>query len=357
MRILKHSANGFRNLRVPEFNPSEGINLICGDNGEGKTNLAESLWLLTGCQSFRTKRLGELIAHGGDCAQIAARVLSAEREQSITIELGSRRQAQLNGIPLSSPHALLGTFPAVFFSPDTLALVREGAKHRRRFLDIAISLQKPAYAAALSKYCKALAQRNALLRGGFADSSALGLWDAQLAQHGARLVAERAAYSQKLSGLCAQVYANISGGAEGMSLNYSPCVPADGKLEQALLELLRRSAEQDLRWQYTTAGVHKEDFSLRLDGRDAKTYGSRGQLRCCALAIKLAEAILLRDCLDESPVVILDDVMSELDAARQAALLEYLRGWQCFVTCCELPAVFSGTGAALFRMKSGVLTG
>jgi DNA replication and repair protein RecF len=356
MKVLAHAVQGFRNLRELSFAPAAGVNLICGANGEGKTNLAESLWLLTGCRSFRTTRLRQLVAHGGDFARIDARIFAAEREQTIRVEIDSRRVAQLNGAAPDSPHALLGTFPAVFFSPDTLALVRDGGQHRRQFLDIAISLQKPAYAAALSKYFKALAQRNALLRTGSAAEESLEPWDLLLARHGARLVEQRSAYAEKLSVLCAEIYANLSGGAEKLRLEYSPCVPCGGDTLDAIVALLHRFSEQDARWQYTTAGVHKEDFSLRLDGREARIYGSRGQIRCCALALKIAEAMLLRECLDEAPVVILDDVMSELDAGRQAALLEYLRGWQAFVTCCELPSVFSGTDAALFYMRGGKLT-
>jgi DNA replication and repair protein RecF len=355
MRVLAHAVQGFRNLREFTFIPAEGVNLICGANGEGKTNLAESLWLMTGCQSFRTTRLRQLITHGGNFARIDSRIFAGEREQTIRVEIDSRRTAQLNSVMLTSPHALLGTFPSVFFSPDTLALVCEGAQHRRRFLDIAISLQKPVYASSLSKYCKVLVQRNALLRMGCADADALETWDYQLARHGARLVSERRTYTEKLSALCAEIYANLSGGAEKLRLDYSPCVPEEDNIADNILQILQKSASQDARWQYTTVGVHKEDFSLRLDGREARIYGSRGQVRCCALALKIAEATLLRDCLDEAPVVILDDVMSELDAGRQAALLEYLRDWQAFVTCCEVPTVFSNTAAMLFHMCGGEL--
>ncbi|MDR0884416.1 MAG: DNA replication/repair protein RecF [Oscillospiraceae bacterium] len=354
MRVLEHSVRSFRNLHELQFTPSAGVNLICGDNGQGKTNTAESLWLLTGCQSFRTKRLRELIAHGQDAAQIAARVFAGEREQTIEIQLGQRRRAVCNGIALESPHALLGLFPAVIFSPDTLALVREGAGHRRRFLDIAISFRKPAYAAALSKYCKVLDQRNALLRTGGSPKE-LAPWDGLLAHYGAVLIAARAKYTAALAPLCASIYGDLSGEAETLSLTYQPCVPADELSEYLLLSLFQRTLEADQRAGYTTAGVHAEDFALRLDGRSARVFGSRGQQRCCALALKIAEASLLCKALDDAPVVILDDVMSELDAARQAALLRYLQDWQAFITCCEVPAVFGESDATLFHMREGKL--
>ena len=333
--------------------PSEGINLICGRNGEGKTNLAESLWLLTGCQSFRTKRLRELICHGENSARIDGEIFAQERRQTIGIDIAAKRQGQLNGISLPTIHALLGTFPAVFFSPDTLALVREGGGHRRRFFDIAISLQKPAYAAALSKYCKALAQRNALLRSGGADLASLEPWDFQLARTGAKLIYERSRYAENLSELCGEIYEKLSGGGEKLTLKYTPCVANEECIEENLLALLQRAFPQDSRWLYTTVGVHKEDIALCLDGREARVFGSRGQLRCCALSLKISEATLLRRALNEAPVVILDDVMSELDTVRQRALLDYLRDWQVFITCCEVSNIFADSAAAVFSLRGG----
>ena len=384
MRILRFSAERFRNLAQASLEPCPGVNVIYGENGQGKTNLVEGIWLFTGCRSFRTSENAELIQRGSGKAELAAVFESNAREQRAELRIEKRRALRLNGFEEETPRRLLGVFPAVAFTPATLALAQGGPGERRRFLDVALSMLRPAYAVRLSKYLKALAQRNALLRqaaAANADAAALEAlllpWDETLAAEAAAIAAARRQYLAEMIPHAQAFYEGISGGRERLDISFLPAglsyeewseggtadrsAAGGGTADRSAasggtaeyLVALRRNRKSDLRRQMTHAGPHRDDLLLTLDGVSLRSFGSQGQQRSAALALKLAEAAMLREQAEECPVTLLDDVMSELDARRQADLLRYLEGWQVFITCCEPSHLLHGKCGKAFEVRGG----
>jgi len=360
MKIERHQAQNYRNLEKIEFEPSAGINIIYGENGQGKTNIIESIWLFTGCQSFRTHKCSELVNENEKTARIEIDFFARGREQNAQMTIDAKRQVKLNGIWQETPRKLLGEFQAVVFSPSALSIVKDGPSEKRRFIDIAISLLKPNYACLISRYIKAMAQRNALLKqlsekGG--DPLLLAPWDEELSRIGAKILSYRLKYIGELAVIAAEIYSGISAGKETLAIEYIQSFKSEGKTEKelkdAMLAALEKNRQTDIRRQLTSVGPHKDDLMIDINGLGARSYGSQGQQRSCALALKLGEAAILMETCGEQPVALLDDVMSELDCGRQTFLLKYLEGWQVFITCCD-PSILSrvNTGKT-FEVEAG----
>jgi len=339
VRVCAFAVNTFRNIARAEMEPGPGVNVICGDNGQGKTNLLEAIWLMTGLRSFRRAEYGELIMEGEEEACVSASFISNEREQSGHLKLSQKKRLlTLNGFAQETPRRMLGVFPAVAFTPGTLALAQGGPGERRRFLDVALCMRTPAYAVRLAKYLKALAQRNALLRGNQAEEL-LDTWDVSLAGEAAQIAKARRSYLELLIPRAKAFYAGISNGREELSASYHPAgthhpAGAEEISAEGYLDALRHDRARDTRFKMTHAGPHRDDLLLSLNGKSLRDFGSQGQQRSAALALKLAEAAVLFETTGERPIALLDDVMSELDPNRQRDLLRYLDGWQVFLTCC-----------------------
>lgn len=366
MIIKRLGFSRYRNLLEGELSPCPGVNVICGSNAQGKTNLLEGLWLFTGGRSFRGAKDSELIAFGEQTGRLCLDFYARDRDQraEITIENG-RRKAVLGGVDRGSASSLIGEFCAVVFSPVHLTLVKDGPAERRRFLDAAICQQKPAYTGLLSRYSHTLTQRNALLKDVPRHAElldTLDIWEEKLARYGGAIAAQRIAYTKALGQSAATVYAGISEGREQLAVGYQSTFweegqPCDGaSLSGVLVQKLKKSRREDLFAGHTGCGPHRDDLNLLIDGRSARAFGSQGQQRSCVLALKLAEASLLCDLLGERPVVLLDDVMSELDQSRQDYLLNHIHGWQVFITCCDPAAVGRLEGGAVFQVEQGKLS-
>ncbi|MCL2494457.1 MAG: DNA replication/repair protein RecF [Oscillospiraceae bacterium] len=362
MHILTFQLNNFRNIARAEVEPSAGVNVIFGENGQGKTSLLEGIWLFTGCRSFRCADAGELVMEGKTQAKLQTSFISNEREQQAQLEIEKRRVLNLNGFAQETPRRMLGVFPAVAFTPDTLSLVKGGPGERRRFLDVALSMLTPAYAVRLSKYLKALAQRNALLRQANPPQDLLDTWDASLAAQAAGLLSARLRYLDELLPRALDFYEKISGAREALEIaphitgvESATANAGASAVEEAYLAAFARTRHSDLRRQMTTIGPHRDDLLLRLDGRPLREFGSQGQQRSAALALKLAEAAALGDIAREAPIALLDDVLSELDARRQADLLRYIEGWQVFLTCCEPSHALHGRAGKVFCVRDGAV--
>ena len=364
MRVKELSFDGFRNLHPGRWQPDGGVNILYGDNAQGKTNLLEACWLFTGGRSFRGAKDTEMVQFGADAARLGLTFEAGGREQEAAITIKQRRSVSLNGISLPSASKLAGTFCGVVFSPAHLSLIKDGPDGRRRFIDAAYCQLKPAYVGALTEYQKALTQRNAFLKQckeqnlGPETVEMLDLWDHTLAAAGARLTMARRHYVRRLEPIAAEIYAGLSSGREHLLLGWDTPITAESLPEMAAqwLDAFRQARRADLAVGFSTVGPHREDLRVLIQGKEARSYGSQGQQRSAVLALKLAEATLLQDVTGEKPVAFLDDVMSELDTSRQDYILNHIDGWQVFITCCEPSAALKNTAAKVFSVKQGVIS-
>lgn len=361
MKVEQLRLEHYRNLEPGVLRPCEGVNVIYGSNAQGKTNLLEAVWLFTGGRSFRGSKDGELIAFDEERAELTMDFFAQERQQQAKVTIANgKRAAVLNGVPKASASALIGSFCAVVFAPVHLSLIKEGPAERRRFLDAAICQVKPAYAGLISRYSHTLSQRNALLKDVSYHAELLDtleIWEEKLARYGGSIAGERLRYLSGLSKEAQEVYRGISEGKERFSARYRSTFFEEGgdarQLAGQLRQKLFASRREDLAMGFTGCGPHRDDVEITIDGKSARAFGSQGQQRSCVLALKLAEASMLRRSLGEKPVVLLDDVMSELDVSRQDYLLNHIGGWQVFITCCEPDAILRMASGAAFEIDKG----
>lgn len=351
MRVIRLCFENYRNLQSGSFCPAAGVNVIYGDNAQGKTNLLEGIWLFTGGHSFRGARDGDLVrielpAGGQDTqntASLAMEFWGAGREQAAELKIrGGRRSAVLNGIGKKSASSLVGAFCAVVFSPEHLSLVKDGPSARRAFLDSAICQIRPSYAGLLNQYNRTLQQRNMLLKDiprhrELLDT--LEIWDERLSGVGGAIMEERLRYIQNLEPAAREIYGGISQNRERIGLCAVMTALKNRRdteeYARAMFDTLQQCRREDLGAGFTTAGPHRDDLQLTVNGSAARIFGSQGQQRSIVLALKLAEAAVLERVIGEPPAVLLDDVMSELDVGRQEYLLNHLHGRQIFITCCD----------------------
>lgn len=360
MRVISHGADHFRNLKDTYFEADPSMNIIYGENGQGKTNIIESIWLFTGCYSFRTHKNSQLICDGEQNAKAELNFFAQERFQNAKMNISKNKEIVLNGSACDSPRAMMGKFGAVVFSPSTLAVVKGGPAERRKLIDIAISLIKPNYASVMSRYLHTVEQRNSLLKKINERNISfdyLDPWDEALAALGASIIRYRLDYIEQLKDVSAEIYSGISSSRENFLIGYSFLKngekPTDEEIKKRLYDSLLNSRDSDIKKLYTGTGPHTDDLMMSLDSRDVRFYGSQGQMRSCALALKLGEASIMGKVTGESPVVLLDDVMSELDESRQKFILNYLDNWQVFITCCDPSQLLRSEVGRVFEVKNG----
>lgn len=337
----------FRNYDQERFNFSPGVNLIVGDNAQGKTNLLEAVSYLGSGRSFRAQRTGEMIAFGADFAEINGRVFAQEREQELRFLLfsGSRpRQIFRNGARKKSLEEISGVLPTVIFCPEDLMVLRSGAAQRRRFGDSVLCQLRPNYDAALTEYHRILDQKSRILKDHFENPALLEVlpeFNTRLCQVGALLISYRARFYEALGKAAGEYHRQFSGGAEKFRLEYKtvstvrdPFAPVS-VLTGQLMDHLNSHAQGELSSGQCLTGPHKDDFTVSLSGVDLKTFGSQGQTRTAAISLKLAQRALMAREFGEEPVLLLDDVLSELDPGRQDFVLNQILDGQVFITCCE----------------------
>ena len=369
MYVIRFAARDFRNLEEEEIFPCEEVNVIYGENAQGKTNLLEGMWLFTGGHSFRGAKDTELPRIDPETGKnlmgtaLALDFYSAEREQSAMLQIeNGRRSAEINGVKKDTGTALVGKVRAVIFSPEHLLLVKEGPTRRRNYLDTALCQLKPSYASVLTAYRRALMQRNALLKEKRERPSqpadTLSVWNARLARLGAQVVQERQSFTESVAPKISRIYDGIARGRERLEVRYCPSVKGGstvGEIEELFMQELSRTSVSDIRSGFTSVGPHRDDLDIEIDGVSARSYGSQGQQRSAVLAMKLAEAQILTEFSGESPIVLLDDVMSELDRQRQDYLLNHLQGQQVFITCCSPETVELLENGMRFHVDGGAV--
>jgi DNA replication and repair protein RecF len=313
----------------------DGINILQGHNAAGKTNILESIGILSYGKAFRTQREAECIKDGSDTAYIRGNIEKKQGKLQVEALLSvlEKKSLKVNGQPVRRMGELFGNFNAVIFSPEDLKVLKESPSLRRRFVDMEISKLHPAYFYELQEYGKALAQKNALLKSKMAENQLkklVSIYNEQLAAHGEKIIKARQEFLGRLGETGRSVHMELSGG-EVLELRYRSSVSGPD-IRQALFDKLDKSLASEIEQGFCLYGPHREDFGVSLGGAEVKAYSSQGQLRTAMLSLKLATYDIARADFGESPVLLLDDVFSELDEARQAALLARIKGAQCFIT-------------------------
>ena len=362
MRLRSVAVADFRNVRSVHIEPGERFNLLHGLNGQGKTNLLEAIYLLGSPRSFRTSRLTELVRHGERQAQIQGTVESGgiENKLWLIIETAGRKM-EIDGKAVHKASELHGKLNSVVFSPDDTGMVKMGPESRRRYLDRAVYMGDIGYLHSWHSYQRILKQRNNLLKS--ADRTGLDIWTEKLAETGAEVIERRLRFVAVLDGKLQKYYATIAGNCETSRLSYLPDGVQSTERElirEELLELFKRQQRADERYGTTTAGPHRDDLTFVLDNRPLKAFGSQGQQKSFVLALKMAEMDNLHETFGEAPLLLLDDMSSELDARRNHNLMEFLttREIQVFITTTERsPALLAAAPhCAVFRVEDGNLT-
>lgn len=348
MKLRRIVLDGFRNYTDFTANFSPGVNVIWGENAQGKTNLLEAIGFLSGARSHRARGDKELISFHRDRGTITAEVTSRGRDFLLEVQLfrGARRRLFVNHVKCKTAAELGGIVQTVLFCPEDLALIKAGAAERRSFLDHAICQLRPRYAEALAQYSKLLDHKTRILRDWEKHPSLLDVledFNEAMARAGALVIHYRAHFVRKLAEKAAQIQTEFSGGRETLALHYATVSTVRDPLGPTveLYEDLRRhqdshaKAERDAR--SCLSGPHKDDLVARINGQPARQYASQGQTRTAALSLKLAERELFRDDTGQWPILLLDDVLSELDARRQDFVLRRITGGQVILTGCEAP--------------------
>ena len=359
MQISGLKVKNFRNYKEAEIDFSGGINMLYGKNAQGKTNLLEALWLFTAAKSFRGAQDGEMIRFSADSATVETAFTAFGRNQTaeITISTGKRKLLKLGGAPLEKTSAILGQFPAVLFSPDELHIITGAPEVRRRFTDSAISAIRPAYYGALRNYIRIWKQKNALLKKA-PQKDALSPWNAQMAEVGAEIMQYRKQFFARLAPLATGVHREVAGKEEKLEILYAPSVPArETKAEQAalLFETLERKRDAELYTGLSLVGPHRDEMRFLIQEKDARAFASQGQMKTAAVALKIAQGLLLEEEIGEPPAVFLDDILGELDRDRRAFLLSHLKNRQIILTGTERDGLNLEGETRFFRVEDGTV--
>ena len=363
MRVDHLTLRGYRNYDACSLDFDGAVNVISGRNAQGKTNLLEAVYLLSGGRSFRTRFDRELIGFDREYASVEAEVFSAERTQRIEILLrrGQKKSITVNRVRTPASE-LGGVINAVLFCPEDLNLLRDGPAARRQLMDLAISQLRPGYARLLSDYGRLYENKTRILRDYREDPAMLDTLDEfsdGICRLSAKIIRYRAAYARRLAASAAGVHRDFSGAGEALGVEYRTVstVQDPTASEQTLYEQIRehqklhRTAE--LSSGSCLTGAHKDDLEITINGRSARSYASQGQTRTAALSLKLAEREIFLAETGESPILLLDDVLSELDGERQDFVLNRIGGGQTLITCCEDEQIAKKTGGRVIYVSEG----
>ncbi len=350
MIVLDLEIKNFRNIENIFINPCENMNVICGENAQGKTNLIEAIWLFTGAKSFRGAKDQEFLKFGEQEAICNLNFKSKGIENKATIKIEDKKTVFLNQNKLKSSSALAGNFNSIVFSPIDLNIVSEGPKQRRKFIDSAICQIYPSYITVLKQYIRAVTQRNQVIKDFKYDSTVsvmLDVFETEIATLGKKIIDMRKRYLELLSEFLPNLYDGISKGKEILEVNYI------SSNKENLETNLKDSRKEDMFSGVTSVGPHRDDIDFKINGISARSFGSQGQKRSVALAVKLSEAEVTNKKTGEYPVILLDDVMSELDKNRQNFVLNHIKGMQSFLTCCDPRNIENLKGGKVFNIKNG----
>ena len=355
MYIETLSVQNFRNFTNLKISLSQGVNIFCGENAQGKTNVLESIYFCATGRSQRTHIDKELIQFNQNFAHIQTIVNRENTYDKIDLHLkkDAKKGIAVNGVPVKKLGELFGVLLVVIFSPEDLYLVKSGPAERRKYIDLELCQLSSIYYYELQNYYKILKQRNNLLKNIQKNKSLLDslfVWDTQLVEHGIKIIAHREEFIKRLSSVAENLHDKITCGKEKLQIFYRPSVVA-----AEFSKRLNKYIERDIFQGSTSIGIHKDDFSFFINGIDAKTYGSQGQQRTASLSTKLAQIEIIKEEKDEYPILLLDDVLSELDESRQRYLIENTFFIQTIITCTDAYDVLKifKDSVSIYRVENG----
>ena len=334
MYIEKICLNNFRNYeeQIIEFN--KNINVIYGDNAQGKTNILEAIFLCAFGKSFRTNKEKELIEIGKEFLDVSAFYKKSDRDGKIQINISDKKNVKLNGVKLKKLSELLGNINVVIFTPDDINILKDGPAKRRRFLDMMIGQLRPNYVFVLNQYLKTIEQRNNYLRQikeQNISTEMLEIWNEKLAEYAVKIFEYRYEFIEKIKNKINDIHKNITDGNEEIKIEYT----SDSSNKEKYLNLLKERTKLDIIKGYTTKGIHRDDFVVYINNKEVNIYGSQGQNRTVILTLKLSELQVIYDEIGEYPILLLDDFMSELDEKRRTNFLNNIKETQVIITCTD----------------------
>ena len=351
MYIEKIKLQNFRNYEQLELDLNKNINIIYGNNAQGKTNILEAIFLSSFGKSFRTKKEKEMIKFNEQSALVEIFYQKKDRDGKVKIEIGNKKQISLNGIKLKKLSELLGNINIVIFTPDDINILKDGPAGRRRFLDMMIGQLRPNYVYNLNMYLKTIEQRNNYLRQIREENkpeNMLEIWDENLAEYGEKIYIYRNEFINKIANKINNIHKNITDAKEEIKIEYlSNC---DNK--ENYLKLLKERRKLDIIKGFTTKGIHRDDFVIYINDKEVSTFGSQGQNRTAVLSLKLSELQVVYDEIGEYPILLLDDFMSELDEERRKNFLNNIKNTQVILTGTD-KIELSGVEYSMFNVKEG----
>lgn len=357
MHITKLALRDFRNfeaLTLEDLNP--GINVFAGRNAMGKTNLLEAVNYLSCARSFRGAPDAKLIRDGQVFAGIFAQYAADSHRGKIEIGIlgEGKRSVRLNGLPVRKISELMGALNSIVFAPEDLRIIKEAPSLRRRMMDMELCKISPGYYRSLQSYSLALKSKNKLLKNPRADAGVLSAYSEQMAAYGEQMIEERAAFVEQLNACTARFYHNLQGVSEGIEIRYK-CSAEVENARESLLAKMQANAVREREMGVCLTGPHREDLEILINGRDSKIYASQGQQRTAMLAIRLASLEVAQAQTGEAPVLLLDDVFSELDRRRRESLMEIVSGNQVFITCTDMEGMKEFAGASYFSVEEATV--
>lgn len=361
MKVTQIQLSNYRNLAQQKVVPGSGLNIFVGDNAQGKTNLVESVYLCCIGKSPRTDKDKDLVCWGQQNAfvKVSYNCRYGDGEISFNIKTQGKKRIAVNSVAITKMAELMGYLNCIYFSPNEIKIISQSPAERRRFLDIDLCQTDKNYFYSLQRFNKALAQRNNLLKSAFSVDNlrdTIFVWEEQIAEEGARVVAKRKAFCEKLKVYAKRCHEKLTDGKETLDLSYVTQIDGENikDLTQNYLKLLQNGIEKDFALRHTSTGCQRDDICLKVNGVDVRAFGSQGQLRTTALSLKLAELMIFKDIIGEYPVLLLDDVLSELDYDRQKRLLNFDKRLQILLTSAtEIPAELLGE-CKQFTITNGV---
>ncbi|MGN1481261.1 DNA replication/repair protein RecF [Porcipelethomonas sp.] len=371
MYVTAVKADGYKNLKNVMITPHPEYNLITGMNAQGKTNLLEAIWLMTGCRSFRGSKDRDYICLDKNIMELGMSFYDGRRTQKIEYAMSREnikdKKIKLNGVPIKGTNGLFDSFKAVVFTPDDTELIKGGPEKRRSFVDLCCCQLNGRCLDSVRRYDLLLNHRNVLLKSiaaGKASRDSVYVWDQQLAAIGTFVSGKRHEYIKKLNKACSELYSRITGGREELTVSYNSNIfggnpPEENEGNDAVAKYymkLSDSVEDDIRLGYTLWGAHRDDLIVKINGLNIREFGSQGQKKTAALVMKLGQAEIYSKNNDETPVILLDDVMGELDESRQALVFDIVKNMQVFITACNENAVKGLSQGAVFRVEKGEVT-